>query len=149
MLKVSRETVKELCELNLEIKRLKGRYEYLSSLAKKAFANKFPEDSVNEEIELNGYKIQYIRNPKRVYDMSLVDELPRKLIKEITTLSTTKVEKLLSCARLTPRQCQNILSARKFDGFNERLHTKTNGEQIRKTSKGKKKDAKISTRVSR
>lgn len=131
------------------MKRLKGRYEYLSSLAKKAFAKKFPEDSVNEEIELNGYKIQYIKNPKRVYDMSLVDELPRKLVKKITILSTTKVEKLLSSTRLTPRQGQNILSARNFDGFNERLYTETNGEQIRKTSKGKKKDAKISTRVSR
>lgn len=149
MLKISRETVKELCELNLKIKRLKARYEYLSSLAKKAFAKEFPEDSVNEEIELNGYKIQYIKNPKRVYDLNLVDELPRKLVKKITTLSTTKVEKLLSSTRLTPRQCQNILSARKFDGFNERLYTETNGEQIRKTSKGKKKDAKISTRVSR
>jgi len=148
MLKISRETVKELCELNLEIKRLKGRYEYLSSLAKKAFAKEFPEDSVNEEIELNGYKIQYIKNPKRVYDMSLVDELPRKLIKEITTLSTTKVEKLLSSTRLTPRQCQNILSARKFDGFNERLYTETNGEQIRKALEGKK-NAKISIRMPR
>jgi len=47
MLKVSRETVKELCELNLKIKRLKARYEYLSSLAKKAFANKFPERFYN------------------------------------------------------------------------------------------------------
>lgn len=149
MLRISRETIKELCELNLEIKRLKGRYEYLSSLAKKAFAKEFPEDSVNEEIELNGYKIQYIKNPKRIYDLNLVDELPRKLIKEITILSTTKVEKLLSSAKLTPRQGQNILSARKFDGFNERLYTETNGERIRKTSKGKKKDAKISTRVSR
>jgi len=148
MLKISRETVKELCELNLKIKRLKARYEYLSSLAKKAFAKEFPEDSVNEEIELNGYKIQYIKNPKRVYDMSLVDELPRKLIKEITTLSTTKVEKLLSSTRLTPRQCQNILSARKFDGFNERLYTETNGEQIRKALEGKK-NAKISIRMPR
>jgi len=148
MLKISGETVKELCELNLEIKRLKGRYEYLSSLAKKAFAKEFPEDSVNEEIELNGYKIQYIKNPKRVYDMSLVDELPRKLIKEITTLSTTKVEKLLSSTRLTPRRCQNILSARKFDGFNERLYTETNGEQIRKALEGKK-NAKISIRMPR
>jgi len=148
MLKVSRETVKELCELNLEIKRLKGRYEYLSSLAKKALAKEFPEDSVNEEIELNGYKIQYIKNPKRVYDINLVDEVPRKLIKEITTLSTTKVEKLLSSTRLTPRQCQNILSARKFDGFNERLYTETNGEQIRKALEGKK-NAKISIRMPR
>ena len=147
-IKISNESIKELCELNLEIKRLKTRYEYLSELAKRAFAEKFLEGSVNEEIEINGYKIHYSKKPKKVYNINLVEKLPKKLIKQIVTLNTTKVDKLLS-AKLTPKQCQDILKAKRFDGFNERIHTETDGERIRKILKGKKKNAKISVKVPR
>ena len=146
-IKISNESIKELCELNLEIKRLKTRYEYLSNLTKKAFAEKFPDDSVNEKIEINGYKIQYSKKPKKVYNINLVEKLPKKLIKQIVTLNTTKVDKLLS-AKLTPKQCQDILKAKEFKGFNERIYTETDGEQIRKILEGKK-NAKISIRMSR
>lgn len=146
-IKISNESIKELCELNLEIKRLKTRYEYLSNLTKKAFAEKFPDDSVNEKIEINGYKIQYSKNPKKVYNINLVEKLPKKLIKQIVTLNTTKVDKLLS-AKLTPKQCQDILKAKEFKGFNERIYTETDGEQIRKILEGKK-NAKVSIKMSR
>jgi len=148
-LKISNESIKELCELNAEIKRLKTRYEYLSELAKRAFAEKFPDDSVNEEIEVDEYKIQYSKKPKKVYDINLVGKLPKKLIKQIVSLSTTKVDKLLSSTKITPKQCQDILKAKKFSGYNERLHTETDGEGIRKILEGKKKNAKISIRMSR
>jgi len=148
-IKISNESIKELCELSLEIKRLKTRYEYLSELAKRAFAEKFLEGSVNEEIEINGYKIHYSKKPKKVYNINLVEKLPKKLIKQIVTLSTTKVDKLLSSTKITSKQCQDILKAKRFDGFNERIHTETDGEQIRKTLKGKKKNAKISIKVPR
>jgi len=146
-IKISNESIKELCELNLEIKRLKTRYEYLSNLTKKAFAEKFPDDSVNEKIEINGYKIQYSKKPKKVYNINLVEKLPKKLIKQIVTLNTTKVDKLLS-AKLTPKQCQDILKAKEFKGFNERIYTETDGEQIRKILEGKK-NAKVSIKMSR
>ena len=146
-IKISNESIRELCELNLEIKRLKTRYEYLSNLTKKAFAEKFPDDSVNEKIEINGYKIQYSKKPKKVYNMNLVEKLPKKLIKQIVTLNTTKVDKLLS-AKLTPKQCQDILNAKKFNGYNERIYTETDGERIRKILEGKK-NAKISIRMPR
>lgn len=146
-IKISNESIKELCELNLEIKRLKTRYEYLSNLTKKAFAEKFPDDSVNEKIEINGYKIQYSKKPKKVYNMNLVEKLPKKLIKQIVTFNTTKVDKLLS-AKLTPKQCQDILNAKKFNGYNERIYTETDGERIRKILEGKK-NAKISIRMPR
>lgn len=146
-IKISNESIKELCELNLEIKRLKTRYEYLSNLTKKAFAEKFPDDSVNEKIEINGYEIQYSKKPKKVYNINLVEKLPKKLIKQIVTLNTTKVDKLLS-AKLTPKQCQDILKAKEFKGFNERIYTETDGEQIRKILEGKK-NAKVSIKMSR
>ena len=146
-IKISNESIKELCELNLEIKRLKTRYEYLSELAKRAFAEKFPDDSLNEKIEINGYKIQYSKKPKKVYNINLVEKLPKKLIKQIVTLNTTKVDKLLS-AKLTPKQCQDILKAKEFKGFNERIYTETDGEQIRKILEGKK-NAKVSIKMSR
>jgi len=146
-IKISNESIKELCELNLEMKRLKTRYEYLSSIAKRAFAEKFPDDSVNEKIEINGYKIQYSKKPKKVYNINLVEKLPKKLIKQIVTLNTTKVDKLLS-AKLTPKQCQDILKAKEFKGFNERIYTETDGEQIRKILEGKK-NAKVSIKMSR
>jgi len=146
-IKISNESIKELCELNLKIKRLKTRYEYLSNLTKKAFAEKFPDDSVNEKIEINGYKIQYSKKPKKVYNMNLVEKLPKKLIKQIVTFNTTKVDKLLS-AKLTPKQCQDILNAKKFNGYNERIYTETDGERIRKILEGKK-NAKISIRMPR
>lgn len=146
-IKISNESIKELCELNLEIKRLKTRYEYLSNLTKKAFAEKFPDDSVNEKIEINGYEIQYSKKPQKVYNINLVEKLPKKLIKQIVTLNTTKVDKLLS-AKLTPKQCQDILKAKEFKGFNERIYTETDGEQIRKILEGKK-NAKVSIKMSR
>ena len=146
-IKISNESIKELCELNLEIKRLKTRYEYLSNLTKKAFAEKFPDDSVNEKIEINGYKIQYSKKPKKVYNINLVEKLPKKLIKQIVTLNTTKVDKLLS-AKLTPKQCQDILKAKEFKGFNERIYTETDGEEIRKILEGKK-NAKVSIKMPR
>jgi len=146
-IKISNESIKELCELNLEIKRLKTRYEYLSELAKRAFTEKFPDDSVNEEIEIDGYKIQYSKKPKKVYNINLVEKLPKKLIKQIVTLNTTKVDRLLS-AKLTPKQCQDILKAKEFKGFNERIYTETDGEQIRKILEGKK-NAKVSIKMSR
>ena len=148
-LKISNESIKELCELNLEIKRLKTRYEYPINLSKKAFAEKFPEDSVNEETGIDGYKIHYSKKPKKIYNINLVERLPKKLIKQIITLSTIKIEKLLSSTKLTPKQCQDILKAKKFSGYNERLHTETDGEGIRKILEGKKKNAKISIRMSR
>jgi len=147
-IKISNESIKELCELNLEIKRLKTRYEYLSNLTKKAFAEKFPDDSVNEKIETDGYKIHYSKKPKKVYNINLVEKLPRKFIKQIVTLSTTKVDKLLSSTKLTSKQCQDILKAKEFKGFNERIYTETDGEQIRKALEGKK-NAKISIKMSR
>jgi len=145
-IKISNESIKELCELNLEIKRLKTRYEYLSNLTKKAFAEKFPESSVNEEIEFDGYKIQYSKKPKRVCSMDLIDKLPKKLIKQIVNIATTKVDQLLSSRKLTSKQIQDILNAKKFDGYNERIYTETDGEQIRKILEGKK-NAKISIKM--
>lgn len=147
-LKINNESIKELCELNLEIKRLKARYDYLSSIAKKAFAEKFPDDSVNEEIETDGYKILYSKKPKKVYNINLVEKLPKELIKQIVTLNTTKVDKLLS-GKLTPKQSQDILKAKEFKGFNERIYTETDGELIRKILEGKKKNAKVSIKMPR
>lgn len=147
MLKISKETIRELCEINLEMKRLKMRYEYISSLAKKAFAKEFSENSVSEEIEIDGYKIHYTKTPRKTYNISLVNKLPSNLIKEIVTINKTQVDKLLNSRRLTRQQCQHILDAKRFDGFNERLYTETVGEQIEKILGGKKKNAKISIRA--
>ena len=147
MLKISKETIKELCEISLEIKRLKTRYEYISGLAKKAFTKEFPEDSVNEEVDIGGYKIHYTKTPKKVYNVNLVDKLPRNLVKQIVIISKTEVDKLLNSRKLTRQQCQHILEAKEFDGFNERLYTETHVELIRKVLKGKKKNAKISIRI--
>lgn len=143
-IKLSDESIKELCELKVEIKRLETRYNYLSVLAKKAFTTKFPGDSVNEKIEIDGFKIEYSKKPKKVYDANLIEKLPKKLVREIATIATAKVDKLLSSKKLTSKQVQDIFSAKKFDGYNERLYPKTVGEQIRKTLEGKKKNAKIS-----
>ena len=142
--KLSDESIKELCELKVEIKRLETRYKYLSDLAKKAFTAKFPGDSVNEKIEIDGFEIAYSKKPKKIYNANLIEKLPKKLVKEIATIATTKVDKLLSSKKLTSKQVQDILSAKKFDGYNERLYPETVGEQIRKILEGKKKNAKIS-----
>ena len=147
-LKISDESIKELCELKVEIKRLEARYKYLSNIAKEAFVAKFPSDSVNEEKEVDGYKVLYSKKPKKVYNISLVEKLPKNLIKQIATLNTIKVDKLLG-TKLTPKQCQDILKAKEFKGFNERIYTETDGELIRKILEGKKKNAKVSIKVHR
>ncbi|GAG19729.1 unnamed protein product [marine sediment metagenome] len=147
-LKISDESIKELCELKVEIKHLEARYKYLSNLAKEAFVAKFPGDSVNEEKKVGGYRVLYSKKPKKVYNINLVEKLPKNLIKQIATLNTVKVDKLLS-TKLTPKQCQDILKAKKFEGFNERICTETDGELIRKILEGKKKNAKVSIKVLR